>query len=246
MSHPWFEDWFNSPYYHLLYFNRDEKEAAKFVDQLLDHLRPAPGSKMLDVACGRGRHSIYLAQMGFDVTGFDLSPNSIIIAKQHEHEHLHFYQHDMRLPFWIHYYDFAFNFFTSFGYFKTRRDNDNAVRTIAQSLRYKGVVVIDYLNAHYAESHFQHKVTKEIDGVIFYITKWMDETHFFKKIEIEDERLEAPLIFTEQVAKFTLGDFTEMLAYNGIQIQEVYGDYNFGRYDILNSPRMIMIGRKGA
>ena len=48
----------------------------------------------------------------------------------------------------------------------------------------------------------------------------------------------------EKVAKFTLGDFTEMLAYENLQIQEVFGDYTFGRYDIKKSPRLIMIARK--
>jgi hypothetical protein len=37
---PWFKDWFNSPYYHQLYFNRDEAEAAAFIDKLIDHLHP--------------------------------------------------------------------------------------------------------------------------------------------------------------------------------------------------------------
>ena len=79
-DHPWFKDWFNSPYYHLLYANRDNKEAAEFIDKLIDHLKPAPGATMLDVACGKGRHSIHLAEKGFDVTGIDLSEESIAEA----------------------------------------------------------------------------------------------------------------------------------------------------------------------
>ena len=49
-NHPWFKDWFNSPYYHQLYFNRDEKEAANFIDKLIHHLQPADNALMLDVA----------------------------------------------------------------------------------------------------------------------------------------------------------------------------------------------------
>jgi 2-polyprenyl-3-methyl-5-hydroxy-6-metoxy-1,4-benzoquinol methylase len=119
MQQPWFKDWFNSPYYHQLYFNRDEQEAAAFIDKLIDYLKPLPGSTMLDVACGKGRHSIQLANNGFDVTGIDLSDDSINEALQSETAQLHFYRHDMRLPFWINYFNYAFNFFTSFGYFKT-------------------------------------------------------------------------------------------------------------------------------
>ena len=200
----WFKEWFNTTYYHQLYFKRDDKEAADFIDKLITHLKPAPGSLMLDVACGKGRHSIQLSGKGFDVTGIDLSEDSILDALKNENEQLHFFQHDMRLPFWINYFDYAFNFFTSFGYFKTQREHDNAIRTIAQSIKPNGILVIDYLNVHYAE----------------------------------------PLIFTEKVAKFTLGDFTDMFAYQGLQIKEVFGDYNFNNYSVKNSPRLIMVAEK--
>lgn len=244
MTESWFKDWFNSPYYHQLYFKRDEKEAAAFIDKLIEYLRPASGSRMLDVACGKGRHSIQLAGKGYDVTGIDLSSESIDEALQSESRNLHFYRHDMRLPFWINYFDYAFNFFTSFGYFKTRREHDNAIRTIAQSICPKGTFVMDYLNVHYAEDHLVHQSEKEIDGVNFIITKWYDETHFYKKIIVEDETKAEPFIYTEKVAKFSLGDFTEMFAYQGLQIQEVFGDYGFSNYDVRRSPRLIMIAKK--
>jgi len=243
-NHPWFKDWFNSPYYHQLYFNRDEQEAAIFIDALIDHLKPSPRALMLDVACGKGRHAFHLAQKGFDVTGIDLSEDSIKEALLQESDNLHFYMHDMRLPFWINYYDYAFNFFTSFGYFATRREHDSSIRTIAQSLKQTGCFVMDYLNVHYAEDHLVHQYDKEIDGINYFITKWFDETHFYKKITVEDEILQEPLIYQEKVAKFSLGDFTEMFAYQGLQIQEVFGDYNFSKYDVKKSPRLIMIAKK--
>jgi len=244
MLQTWFKDWFNSPYYHQLYFNRDDKEAAVFIDNLIQYLKPAPGSSMLDVACGKGRDSLQLADQGFDVTGIDLSDDSINEALKSETDSLHFYKHDMRLPFWINYFDYAFNFFTSFGYFKTRREHDNAIRTIAQSIKMGGTFVMDFLNVHYAEDHLVHQSEKEIEGINFIITKWYDETHFYKKIVVEDDSLEEPLIYTEKVAKFSLGDFTEMFAYQGLQLQEVFGDYSFSNYDVKRSPRMVMIAKK--
>ncbi len=244
MEQPWFKDWFNSSYYHLLYFNRDETEAAAFINKLIKYLKPAPASRMLDVACGKGRHSLQLSDKGYDVTGIDLSQDSITEALKHESDNLHFFQHDMRLPFWINYFDYAFNFFTSFGYFKTQRENDNAIRTIAQSLKLNGTFVLDYLNVHYSEDHMTHQSEKEIEGVNFIITKWYDESHFYKKIIIEDNKLTEPLIYTEKVAKFSLGDFTDMLAYQGMQVKEVFGDYQFKSYSIKKSPRLIIIAEK--
>lgn len=244
MQQTWFKDWFNSPYYHQLYFKRDDKEAAAFIDNLISYLKPASNSTMLDVASGRGRHSIQLAGKGFDVTGIDLSDDSINDALQYETETLHFYKHDMRLPFRMNYFDYAFNFFTSFGYFKTRREHDNAIRTIAQSIKREGVFVMDFLNVHYAEDHLVHQSEKEIDGINFIITRWYDETHFYKKIVVEDDSLKEPLVYTEKVAKFSLGDFTEMFAYQGLQMQEVFGDYSFSNYNVKRSPRMVMIAKK--
>lgn len=240
----WFKEWFNSPYYHKLYFERDEKEAAAFIKKLFDILQPAAHAKLLDVACGRGRHSKLLVANGFDVTGIDLAPASIAIAKQLENERLHFFEHDMRLPFYINYFHYAFNFFTSFGYFRTEREHYNSIRTIANALQPHGTLVIDYLNVHYAEDHLVHKQEKVIDNVTYYITKWFDETHFYKKISIEDEALDAPLAFTEKVAKLSLGDFNDMFAYHQLQLQDVFGDYQLNPYNIKNSPRMIMIARK--
>jgi len=241
---PWFEEWFNSPYYYQLYFKRDKKEAAAFIDKLIDYLQPKPGSLMLDIACGRGRHSVQLASKGFDVTGIDLSERSIEKAKRKENDHLHFFLHDMRLPFWINYFNYAFNFFTSFGYFNTRREHDNVIRTVAQSLQPNGIFVIDYLNVKYAEHHLIHDSKIEIDDADFLITKWVDETHFYKKIIIEDKKLKAPLTFTEKVAKFSLADFKEMLLNQQMQIQQVFGDYFFNSYDVKKSPRMIIVAKK--
>lgn len=78
------------------------------------------------------------------------------------------YQHDMRLPFRVNYFDYAFNFFTSFGYFQTQRENDNAIRTIAQSIKPTGTFVMDYLNVHFAEDNLVHRSEKEIEGVKFH------------------------------------------------------------------------------
>jgi SAM-dependent methyltransferase len=241
----WYKDWFSSPYYHLLYNNRDDKEAFYFIHTLIDHLQPGKGSRMLDVACGKGRHSKVLAQMEYDVTGIDISLPSIEEALKFEQENLHFYQHDMRLPLWINYFDYAFNFFTSFGYFRTKREHDDSLRSIAQSLRINGIFVIDYLNVRWAETSIKKSYNKEIGDVLFHISKWQDEDHFFKQIQVKEANSATfRHLNTERVAKFSLGDFTDMLAYQNMQVQEVFGDYQLNKYDIYNSPRLIIVARK--
>lgn len=240
----WYQDWFSSPFYHKLYFERDDKEAADFIQRLVSYLQPAPGCRMLDVACGRGRHSKILAGMGFSVTGIDISFSSIASAKANETENLEFYVHDMRLPFHGNYFHYAFNFFTSFGYFGTRREHDDAIRSIAKSLQPGGIFVIDYLNVHYAEDHLVPQENRHLGGTVYTLQRWHDENHFFKKISVADPALNQPLAYTEKVAKFSLGDFTDMLAFQGLQVQEVFGDYQLLPYDVRKTPRMIIVAKK--
>jgi SAM-dependent methyltransferase len=240
----WYKAWFNSPFYHKLYFEHDENEAQKFILRLLKYLKPQEGSRFLDVACGRGRHSRFLAAQGTDVTGIDLSVDSIQYAKQFEKENLHFYQHDMRLPMWANYFDYALNFFTSFGYFATRREHDDAIRTIAKSLKQRGVLLFDYLNVHYVEEHLVHDEIKMVGDTEYEIHRWMDKDHFYKKIIVIDPSLDAPKEFTEEVAKLSLGDFTDMLSFQKLQVIDVFGNYELSNYDVRKTPRMIVVGRK--
>lgn len=242
----WYKAWFNSPFYHKLYFERDEAEAQKFIQRLLSYLKPAAGSRMLDVACGRGRYSRLLAAQGFDVTGIDLSPDSIEYAHQFEKENLHFYQHDMRLPMWIHYFDYAFNFFTSFGYFATRREHDDAIRTIATSLKKGGVALFDYLNVHYVEEHLVPNEIKKLGDTQYQIHRWMDDDHFYKKIIVSDPKPDTPKEFVETVAKLSLGDFTDMLSLQNMQVLNVFGDYELNGYDVRKTRRMIVVASKGS
>ncbi len=241
----WYKDWFNSPYYHLLYQNRNDDEAQAFINRLIAYLQPKEKATMLDVACGKGRHSKVLADMGFDVTGIDLAEASIAEAMRDEADNLHFYQHDMRHLFRVNYYDYAFNFFTSFGYFKKQRDHDNAIRTITQSIKPGGIFVIDYLNVQYVSDRLESEVTTVVDDVHFYITKWEDETNFYKQIKIsEGKKAMSDHAHTERVAKFKLEDFKRMLAGQHTEVIAVFGDYDLGAYNIKISPRMIIIAKK--
>lgn len=240
----WYKEWFDSRFYHQLYFERNEAEARVFIDRLVQHLQPPSGSLALDIACGRGRHSRILAAHGLEVTGIDLSPASIGAAQQAGPDTIQYFIHDIRLPFWINYFDYAFNFFTSFGYFRTRREHDDAMRTIAGSLKPGGIVVFDYLNTHFAEEHPVPNEVRQIGDTQYDIHRWNDETHFYKKITVTDPSLAEPLTYTEQVAKFSLGDFTDLLGFQSLQVQEVFGDYELNPYDIRKTPRLIIVARK--
>jgi len=246
MQEEWFKNWFDTAYYHELYKNRDNNEASLFIDKLVNKLNPTSNSNMLDIGCGKGRHAIQLANLGFDVTGIDLSKASIEEALKQEKDNLHFYQHDMREIFWINYFDYAFNLFTSFGYFNTKRENNNAVQSIAQSLKNGGKLVVDYLNVHFTEQNMVHQGKELINNVEYTITRWHDEHKFYKKILIEDPALSEAIAFTEVVSKFTLADFDAMLFPHQLKIKDVFGDYQLNSFDEQKSPRLIFVAEKMA
>src|SRR4030095_264711 len=243
-SSSWFRHWFDSSFYHQLYANRDEQEAAHFIDELVSELKPAPSASMLDLGCGSGRHSKQLASKGFQVTGLDLAASSIRMANRFATQSLNFYRHDMRLPFGNNRFDYVFNFFTSFGYFKSDRENYQVVSNISNSLVDGGILVMDYLNVPFAEQNLLPTEAKEIDGVIYDIRRWTDERFFYKKITIENMQGEEPIEFIEQVAKLTLSDFHLMFNKYGLRIQKLVGDYPLTDSSSANYTRLIIVAKK--
>ena len=235
----WFEEWFNTSYYHTLYQHRDENEAEKFIDALLAYLDIPPQSKCLDLACGKGRHSIYLNKKGLDVVGLDLSQNSIQKAKQHENNHLKFDVHDMRKVYRENYFQFIFNLFTSFGYFDSNEDNLNVLTSIKKMLVKNGCLVIDFMNATKVIENLVEKEVKSIDGVTFNIKRWTDKQHIFKQIDIDDNG--DAFQFTERVQILEKADFERLLSKAGFKVKEMFGNFNLDLFNEKNSDRLIII-----
>ena len=240
----WFESWFDSFHYHKLYAHRGDTEAAGFLDALIARLAPRSGARVLDLGCGAGRHARYLASKGLRVVGLDLAAGSIREARKRTQPRLRFLRHDMRVPFGRNTFDYVFNFFTSFGYFEQPGEHLAVVRNMATSLRPGGRVVLDYLNVRYAEANLISEEAREIDDVIYRLTRWTDARHFYKRIVVEAGGA-APLEYVERVAKFTLDDFERMFAAHDLGIEEAHGDYRLGPYDALTSPRLILVARTG-
>jgi len=239
----WFKDWFNSPYYHQLYKNRDEEEANKFIDRLLTELKPAPASCILDLACGKGRYSRYLAKKGYFVTGLDISEESILYAQRFENQHLAFFRHDMRLPFRINYFDYVFNFFTSFGYFTTDKDHLKTIANIARGLRPDGKFILDFFNSKKAISGLLMNEIKQVGTVVFHIQRRVDEDgYILKNIQFEDNGQHFD--FTERVRAFTLEDFEWLFSRAGLKIAKTFGSYQLETFDEATSDRLILVGCK--
>ncbi len=249
MRKEWFAEWFNSPYYDILYQNRNEQEAKTFIDNLLNHLtisntsqddirHPKSETHILDLACGKGRHSRYMASKGYDVTGLDLSPSSIDYAQQFETDYLHFYQNDMRKSFRTNYFDYIFNFFTSYGYFEKEYDNVITLKHVRNGLRPDGIFVMDYLNSQWVRDTLQKEYIQTVRGIDFHIKKHISKGHVVKKIIFNTEggRFE----YQEKVRLFTLTEFEDLFKKAGLKIHTIFGDYNLNPFDEKTSKRLII------
>ena len=244
----WFATWFDSPYYHLLYQHRDDNEAQQFLDHLIDKLALASNAHVLDLACGKGRHSITLAQKGFTVVGADLAANSIAAAELNRValalDHLHFVVHDMRKPLEGQQFDAIFNLFTSFGYFDTLEENQAVCKSVAEMLTPEGLLVIDFLNAHKVCKQLKPSEVISREGAQFNIERWHNQEHIFKQIEVLDTLQNTPVgTFTERVQALSLANFEDLLS-PYFEIKATYGSYALDSFNEQDSDRLIIIAKK--
>ncbi|MEO8235494.1 MAG: class I SAM-dependent methyltransferase [Flavobacterium sp.] len=237
-SNNWFATWFDSPYYHILYKDRNYREAQIFMDNLTNYLNLPEGATVLDLACGKGRHAIYLNQLGFNVLGVDLSPNSITEASKNNNIHLNFRVHDMREPF-EEKFDAIFNLFTSFGYFESDSDNLKTLISIKESLSEYGFAVIDFMNVNNVIENLVPEEVKTVDGIDFHIKRYVKDGYIHKEITFEDQG--EKYHFTEKVQAITLQNFEEMMEEAGIYLLDIFGDYKLKKFHKTESERLIMI-----
>ncbi len=238
----WYATWFDTPYYHLLYKNRNQMEAGNFIENLLQHLKPSKEALFLDVACGKGRHSKHIHQLGFNVHGIDLSEKSIKEASIFNNERLHFEQHDMREVYRSNYFDYAVNLFTSFGYFDDVSDNQKAMDAMAKNLKKDGILVIDFMNAKKVCLNLVEKEMKSVDYIDFYIERKIKSGFIQKDIQFTDKGKKHH--FQEKVQALTLNDFSNLLQKAGLKIIDLWGNYEKNDFDVLKSNRLIIIAQK--
>lgn len=234
----WYASWFNTPYYHILYKDRNHREAALFMNALTNYLNLKKGDTILDLACGRGRHAKYLYKQGFNVTGIDLSEESIEYAKQYEKPKLHFEVHDMCLPY-PRKFDAVFNLFTSFGYFENEIDNLRTIKAIDAELKPNAFGVIDFLNAELAIKKLVPSEKKKVGDIVFHIEKYVENGYIIKNIRFTDAGTDNH--YVERVRALTLEDFKLYFKEAGITLKNVFGDYQLNDFDRNTSERLILI-----
>ena len=248
----WFEAWFNSPLYEQLYANRDEQEAERLAKLILQELPPDRYNPVLDLGCGRGRHSITLAKRGYQVTGVDLSPRAVETARERAEEEgldelTQFKVGDMRQPVGSN-FQLIVNLFTTFGYFEDDEENIAVLQNVKNMLKPDGYFVFDYLNA----VQVRNSITPEEKGTLD-ADKGTHQYHITRNIDIYSRTVRKHITFqtsggeertfTERVKLYDKSWFEKQLKQLGFTIENIFGDYDGEAFDETTSPRLLIFAR---
>ncbi len=238
----WFAEWFDSKYYHILYKNRNYQEAEAFLSKLIDFLKPNLSDKIIDLACGKGRHSIYLNKLGYNVIGVDLSANSINEANTFANENLKFEIADLRSLPYNNTFEIGLNLFTSFGYFESDKVNLEVFSQFNKILKPNGIILVDFLNASKIYAQTNCVETKEIEGIQFHIHKKIENKRVIKTIEFNDTGEKN--FYTESVQLLELSDFEKLVENSSFKLLNVFGSYSLESYNQESSDRLIIVAQK--
>ncbi len=238
----WFEHWFDSPLHEQLYAKRDAADANRLAELITGHIPVDEYPTLLDLACGRGRHSINFANRGYHVTGVDLAPTAISRAKAKAAQagvEVDFRVGDMRVPL-EDTFDVVVNLFTSFGYFDSEAENELPIAAMATMVRPGGQVWIDFLNPGNVRANLVPNNEGSIPEWSYSIRRWIEDGAVRKEIHLIEDASGDEQIFTEYVRLLELDWFEAVSSKYGLKLQTVYGDYDGNVYDPIASPRQIM------
>ena len=233
----WFEEWFGEDYLRL-YPHRDDADARRAVALICQTVGLQSGWRVLDVACGAGRHARAFTELGAVCFGLDLSATLLRLARQVTSAPL--IRADMRyLPVRPGSMDLTVNLFTSFGYFERDAEHTAALQEMVSTVRSGGWFVIDFLNPAAVRRQLVPEETIEVSGQTVQVTRSVsaDGRYVCKSIR-------APLgrRYMERVRLFEPDQISRMLETAGLRVRHRFGDYDATLLEP-GSPRTILMGQ---
>jgi len=233
----WFEEWFGEDYLRL-YPHRNDADAERAVALISRTVGLRPGWRVLDVACGPGRHARAFRRAGACCFGLDLSATLLRIAREVTDAPL--IRADMRrLPVRPGSMDLTVNLFTSFGYFEQDAEHRTALQEMVSTVRQGGWFVIDFLNPAAVRRQLVPQETVQLDGQSVRVTRSVsaDGRYVCKRIQGPKDRQ-----YIERVRLFEPDEISGMLESSGLRIQRRFGDYDASPLSA-ESPRTFILGQ---
>ena len=244
----WYEDFFGEEYLHLARSGSPDELTAAQVDFVVDALELTAESRVLDLACGHGRHSLELARRGYQVAGLDLSAPSLAVARDaaaQERLDIAFNECDMREIPYEDEFDAVVNLFTAFGYFESDADDRRVLQGVARALRPRGGFLVDTIHPPWLYRHFEPHGWSELDdGTVFLEDRSLDLRRGridARWVSMRPDGARSEL--WSSVRLYTLADLATMLADAGLEVERAFGGFDGSELGI-DSRRMIVLARK--
>lgn len=243
------KDWFASTFnalYPVIYAHRTVASAVAEARFAAAQLALGPEDRLLDLCCGNGRHLAHLSRCTPHAVGLDYSADLLRLAQGNCGPRARLVRGDMRaLPFEDR-FDVVANFFTSFGYFSSERENEAVAAGVARALRAGGRFFIDYFNAVHLRRNLIPRSERRQAEFDVVEERWIDEAA--RRVNKRTMLLcRGNLVSTtgESVRMYAFEELEAMLARAGLEITQTFGDYAGAPFGALY-PRMILVGRKAA
>ena len=239
----WYKNWFADALYLEVYSHRDADEARQAVDLFRGATGLLPPARLLDLACGTGRHAFEFARKGYEVIAADLSQTLLAVAFRKTRRFgsmLHLVRTDMRHVPFAPCFDGVAQLFTAFGYFINDDENAAVLLQVASCLRPGGYYMLDYLNPAFVQATLQPETVRTIPGGIVREHREIRDGRIEKAISIERE--DDRRLYHESVRLFDRPGLESMLGNAGLSTEDVFGDYSGNAFSE-DSPRCILIAR---
>ncbi len=241
----WFKDWFNTEEYLNVYKHRNEQDAKELVELILENVNLPTNGKVLDLACGPGRHSILFAQKGFKVSAVDLSKNLLDFANAAActaNVNINFIEADIRNLCIKPKFDLVVNLFTSFGYFEDDKENFKLFNRTFYFLDDKGYFVLDFFNKEYVKKNLIPRSEEELNNSRIIQQRKIEGERVIKKITILKDGKEQH--FMESVRMYGKDELIREIEKRGFKIEKIFGGVRGRTFDLETSPRIVIIARK--
>ena len=245
----WYTEFFNEDY-PKIYCERLSQEATERETAfVVEALGLQEGDRVLDLACGHGRHAVALAQRGMGVTGQDLNEDYLRMARENanrEGVEIETVHGDMRrIPFTDE-FDAVINMFTAFGYFDSEEEDVRVLDAVATSLKSGGKLLLDTINREWVLSNYvQNDWHTDPNGNTYLEHREFDlvtgrNRVTFNIVTPDGTRRDSP---GHDVRLYTLTELVRLLDAADLRLSTVYGDYD-GRPYHIDTPRMIVVAAK--
>jgi len=238
----WFEEWFASEDYLTVYKHRDEKEAELFRDLLLQTISLGDADEILDLGCGAGRHVLLFAEKGYRVTGVDQSEKLLEVARREAQLsglHATFLRGDIRTISFKRQFRLILNIFTSFGYFEDDAQNFLLFSNVEKLLADNGTFVFDFLNEKYVRKNLIPQSLEKIENIVVNQNRRIENNRVIKDIELQKNGTSSN--YTESVALYSYETILTHLNRSGLYVSRMFGNYNGDAFDLVSSPRLILL-----